>query len=614
MKIFRNLKLQYKMLILAIIPVLIMGIVAILISNTVVKNKLLDDAKQKLKATSNAVLAAYDQNAGDYFVNATGDVWKGAYNVSLSTPFIDDIAAKTGIEVTFFYNDTRLVTSLKDADGKRILGSKAGDFLVENVLQDGNEVFTNRVLVDGTFYFGYYVPVHQNNSDEIIGMVFAGMPVKEIYASLNLITMIFTVAILVILVIAVIGCLLVSRGIAKSIRNSMDVVKQISEGNLNVEIEQSMLDRKDEAGALSCNTQTLIDNLSAMIGKISNNTMTLNASSEEMNAAAGQAGNAVGNINDDLHNMLTGAVEQTGNAQNIKNSIHNMNIHLGKTLGEVDRLSDETKAMLDARNDVDKSLNQLDASNQDVMTEVENIQKQTQQNNESVEKIIAAVSYISDIADQTNLLSLNASIEAARAGETGKGFAVVAEEIGKLANQSNEASTEISELVNLLSYNSSQTMEIMDSVQDAMNDQTKKLVETANIFKQLQEHVSHVADGVDVIRDATVQLGKETDEIGKDIKNLSDIAQRNEDTVKGTISFSDEVLGTVNSVTEMSTEVSSSANDMAGVVSHFRMQDLYNRKNEEALVQNDEPALFLCVELECRNCACTDFYMMADIH
>jgi len=570
-KIFRNLKLQYKMLILAIIPVLVMGIVAILISNTVVKNKLLDDAKQKLKATSNAVLAAYDQNAGDYFVNATGDVWKGAYNVSLSTPFIDDIAAKTGIEITFFYNDTRLVTSLKDADGKRILGSKAGDFLVENVLKDGNEVFTNRVLVDGTFYFGYYVPVHQNNSDEIIGMVFAGMPVKEIYASLNLITMIFTVAIVVILVIAVIGCLLVSRGIAKSIQSSMDVVKQISEGNLNVEIEQSMLDRKDEAGALSCNTQTLIDSLSAMIGKISNNTMTLNASSEEMNAAAGQAGNAVGNINNDLHNMLTGAVEQTGNAQNIKNSIHNMNIHLEKTLGEVDHLSDETKAMLDARNDVDKSLNQLDASNQDVMTEVENIQKQTQQNNESVEKIIAAVSYISDIADQTNLLSLNASIEAARAGETGKGFAVVAEEIGKLANQSNEASTEISELVNLLSYNSSQTMEIMDSVQDAMNDQTKKLVETANIFKQLQEHVSHVADGVDVIRDATVQLGKETDEIGKDIKNLSDIAQRNEDTVKGTISFSDEVLGTVNSVTEMSTEVSSSANDMAGVVSHFRM-------------------------------------------
>lgn len=571
MKIFRNLKLQYKMLILAVIPVLIMGIVAVFISNTVVKNKMLDDAKQKLRATSNAVLAAYDQNTGDYFVNATGDVWKGAYNVSLSTPFIDDIAKKTGMEVTFFYKDTRLVTSLKDADGNRILGSKAGDFLVENVLQDGNEVFTNRVLVDGTFYFGYYVPVYQNNSDEIIGMVFAGMPVKEIYTSLNLITMIFTAAIVIILLIAIPGCMYVSKGIAKSIQGSMDVVKQISEGNLDVEIEEGMLIRKDEAGALSCNTQRLIDSLSAMIGKISSNTMTLNASSQEMNAVAGQAGNAVENINNDLHNMLTGAVEQTGNAQNIRNSIHNMNIHLEKTLAEVDRLSDETKVMLATRNHVDKSLNQLDASNQEVMNEVQNIQKQTQQNNESVEKIMAAVTYISDIADQTNLLSLNASIEAARAGEAGRGFAVVAEEISKLANQSNEASTEISGLVNLLSANSTQTMDIMNSVQDAMNDQTRKLVDTANIFKQLQEHVFHVADGVDTIREATTQLGKETDEIGKDIRNLSDIAQRNEDTVKGTISFSDEVLNTVNSVTEMSTEVSTSANDMADVVSHFHM-------------------------------------------
>lgn len=571
MKIFRNLKLQYKMLIQAVIPVLIMGIVAVFISNTVVKNKMLDDAKQKLRATSNAVLAAYDQNTGDYFVNATGDVWKGAYNVSLSTPFIDDIAKKTGMEVTFFYKDTRLVTSLKDAAGNRILGSKAGDFLVKNVLQDGNEVFTNRVLVDGTFYFGYYVPVYQNNSDEIIGMVFAGMPVKEIYTSLNLITMIFTAAIVIILLIAIPGCMYVSKGIAKSIQGSMDVVKQISEGNLDVEIEEGMLIRKDEAGALSCNTQRLIDSLSAMIGKISSNTMTLNASSQEMNAVAGQAGNAVENINNDLHNMLTGAVEQTGNAQNIRNSIHNMNIHLEKTLAEVDRLSDETKVMLATRNHVDKSLNQLDASNQEVMNEVQNIQKQTQQNNESVEKIMAAVTYISDIADQTNLLSLNASIEAARAGEAGRGFAVVAEEISKLANQSNEASTEISGLVNLLSANSTQTIDIMNSVQDAMNDQTRKLVDTANIFKQLQEHVFHVADGVDTIREATTQLGKETDEIGKDIRNLSDIAQRNEDTVKGTISFSDEVLNTVNSVTEMSTEVSTSANDMADVVSHFHM-------------------------------------------
>ena len=370
MNFFRNLKLQYKMIMLAVFPVLVMCIVAILISNTVVKNKLLEDAKQKLRATSNAVLAAYDQNTGDYFLNSAGDVWKGAYNVSLSTPFIDDIAKKTGMEVTFFYGDERLVTSLIDESGNRITGSKAGDFLVENVLKDGNDVFTNRVLVEDEFYFGYFIPVHQNNSDEIIGMIFAGMPTNEVYASLNLINTVFSVAIVIILLLTVFGCTFVSREIAKSIQSSMDVVQQISEGNLDVKIQKKMLERKDEVGELSSNTQKLVDSLSKMIGSISNNTMTLNASSQEMNAVAGQASNAMENINSDLRNVLTGAVEQTGNAQNIRQNIDNINRHLEKTLGEVDKLADETQSMLNARDSVDKSLDQLDRSNQDVLAEV----------------------------------------------------------------------------------------------------------------------------------------------------------------------------------------------------------------------------------------------------
>ena len=125
MRFFHNLKLQYKVILMAVIPVIIMCMVAFIISDTVIKEKLLDDAKQELSATAKAVLAAHDQNTGDHFENAARDLWKGSYNVSLSSSFIDDIQEKTGVEITFFYGDERLVTSLKDKDGNRIVGSRA---------------------------------------------------------------------------------------------------------------------------------------------------------------------------------------------------------------------------------------------------------------------------------------------------------------------------------------------------------------------------------------------------------------------------------------------------------------------------------------------------------
>ena len=571
MKMLRNIKLQYKVILMAVIPILIMCIVSITICNTIVKNKLLDDAKQELRVTAKAVLAAYEQNAGDYFRNTAGDVWKGSYNISVSETFVDDIQKNTGLAITFFYGDERLVTSLVDKNGKRITGTKAGEFLVKNVLEAGNDVFTNRVLVEDEFYFGYYIPVHQNNSDEIVGMIFAGMPVKKVTSRLDLIIGIFTVAIIVILLLTIVVCSLTARGIAKNIHDSMNVVEQISEGNLCVDIREKSLQRKDEVGALSISTKRLIDSLSRMIGNISNNATNLNSSSQEMNAVASLASDAVGNINENLQNVLAGAEEQTGNVQNVQHNIDNINMHIEKTLNEVGILAEATKNMLEAGGRANNTLRELNHSNKDVLNEIANIQQQTFETNVSVEKIMAAVTIISDIAGQTNLLSLNASIEAARAGEAGRGFAVVAEEISKLAAQSNEASTEIAEIVKVLSYNSNMTMDIMKSVGNVINEQSNNVADTALNFNTVQEHIEKVANGVDIIRDSTNNLVVETSAITKDIKNLSDIATYNENTVKGTITYSDEVLNTVNSVTEMSVEVSSSANDMVDVISHFQV-------------------------------------------
>lgn len=571
MRLLSNMKLQYKVLIIAILPVLLMCVISIVINNTVVKDKLLETTKWELRATAKSVLAAYDQNTGDYFENAVGDLWKGSYNISLSQNFIDDLADKTGMSVTFFYGDKRLVTSLKDKEGNRLLGSKAGEILVKNVLEDGNDVFTNRVQVEDTMYYGYYIPVHQNNSNQVIGMIFAGMPVSQVSGSIDFITRVFVIAIAVILLLTIVLCTLASRGIAVTIQDSMGVVRTMSDGNLGVEIDGKALNRKDEVGALSQSTRLLRDNLSLMIGSISENTVKLNTSSRKMNAMAGQASDAMENIKDNLDNVLEGAATQSDSAHNINQNIVNINGLLSETLGEVERLADSSKQMISAGENVDSSLGQLKKNNDEVLHAIEAIRTQTIHTNESVEKIMKAVTFISDIAEETNLLSLNASIEAARAGETGRGFAVVADQISKLAEQSNRASGEISDIVSLLSQNSGQTVETMNEVQTVINAQTKSMAETTDIFADMKNHINVVTDGVKVIRDSSNQLGVETELIKKDIESLNSIAKSNKETVQGTLEFSNEVIDVVSNVNTMSVEVAVYADEMTEAVSQFKM-------------------------------------------
>ena len=104
-----KLRIKYKILLSSLIPVGLICIVAILISNTVVKNKLLEDAKSELRATAESVLAAYDQNIGDYFVNAAGDLWKGSYNVSLSDKFTILLKKQVSILLSFMETEDWLL-------------------------------------------------------------------------------------------------------------------------------------------------------------------------------------------------------------------------------------------------------------------------------------------------------------------------------------------------------------------------------------------------------------------------------------------------------------------------------------------------------------------------
>lgn len=570
MRIFENWKLKYKILFVALLPILVVCIAVMVINNTVIKNTLLDKTKNELKATAEALSAAYNQNSGEYFQNDDGEIWKGTYNVSLSQKLVTEMSEKTGSSLTFFYGDKRLVTSLKDKKGDYILGSKAGDYLKKNVLEGGKDVFTSRVSVEGTMYYGYYIPVKQNNSDDIIGMIFAGMPAREVDKTINLVSGLLFLILGIVLVLTIFVSVLASKEIASAIEDSVLVVQNMASGNLNVSINRKNLGRKDEVGKLSAGTKSLRESLGNMIGAISDNTLSLDVASQDMSNIAGQASDAMDSISENLKSVLESAKNQAEVTASVDDNVNNINMMLKQTGDEADGLSDAADDMLGTGREVDNSLKNLYNSNEEVLDAIERIRKQTSETDISVDKIKEAVNLIASIAAETNLLSLNASIEAARAGESGKGFAVVAVEISKLAEQSNAASADIEKMIMDLGQNSERTVETMEMVQDAINRQSDDMNNTRKIFEKVKDRINLVAKGVANIREATERLEGETTYIAEDINGLNTAANKNMKNVKETMEAGEEVLKVVKNVSSMSVNVNTAANEMMQSVEKFR--------------------------------------------
>ena len=570
MRRFENWKLKYKILFVALLPILVVCIAVMVINNTVIKNTLLDKTKNELKATAEALSAAYNQNSGEYFKNDDGEIWKGTYNVSLSQKLVTEMSEKTGSSLTFFYGDKRLVTSLKDKKGDYILGSKAGDYLKKNVLEGGKDVFTSRVSVEGTMYYGYYIPVKQNNSDDIIGMIFAGMPVREVDKTINLVSGLLFLILGIVLILTILVSVLASKEIASAIEDSVLVVQNMASGNLNVSINRKNLGRKDEVGKLSAGTKSLRESLGNMIGAISDNTLSLDVASQDMSNIAGQASDAMDSISENLKSVLESAKNQAEVTASVDDNVNNINMMLKQTGDEADGLSDAADDMLGTGREVDNSLKNLYNSNEEVLDAIERIRKQTSETDISVDKIKEAVNLIASIAEETNLLSLNASIEAARAGESGKGFAVVAVETSKLAEQSNAASADIEKMIMDLGKNSERTVETMEMVQDAINRQSDDMNNTRKIFEKVKDRINLVAKGVANIREATERLEGETTYIAEDINGLNAAANKNMENVKETMEAGEEVLKVVKNVSSMSVNVNTAANEMMQSVEKFR--------------------------------------------
>ena len=566
------MSIQKKILSMTIGPVVLLGLLSIFFMLTTVRSSMMEEIEEGLKGTAAATLAAYDQNTGDYMESSNGDIWKGSYNISRSESLVDRIRDNTGMDVTFFYGDRRIMTSALDSNGDRILNSPAGDRIVEKVLQNGEEYFSSAVSLDGVMNYGYFMPVYQNGSeDEIIGMVFVGTNKEQKDAVVN--GMIFSIgaAVCVAMILCIGVGLKLATSISRNIKKSIGIMGKVAEGDLTVWVDDKMLKRKDEIGDLSRVTVKLKDTLKGILKGISQNSESLLEASRALGNAADTTNGTMNEVQNAVSQVVANSTEQSKNSESTSENMRIMGEHITETSTEVDTLNQNAASMQKSSKKTADTLAQLCHINEEVERIIGEVKEQTDRTNVSIQKINTAMEFITSIAEETNLLSLNASIEAARAGESGRGFAVVADQIKKLAEQSNQSGHEIEETTKALMEDSAREMEIMQRMQEIITEQSGSMQETrANVSEVLKE-IEDSMQSILQIRESTGRLAESRGEVMEAVEQLSQIAHDNVDSTQQTYTETQEVLDTFKQVYDSAGQLKKIADELAESMQYFKM-------------------------------------------
>lgn len=373
-----------------------------------------------------------------------------------------------------------------------------------------------------------------------------------------------TVGIIALILLALLMNFLVVRPLKKTVAEIDRIARyDLTEGDMaNV---RSMTARKDEIGSISRNIVLMFDNLRSIVRQIEQSSTTVSDNAAALADQTRQLKRSSDEISTTMNDLSNAAMSQAGDTTTSANEVAVLDGPIVRNIGDTENLRSNADEMDQVKNNGLAAIKDLIEKTARSRESIAVVREAMQQNNEQAQKIEATSQKINDIADQTNLLSLNAAIEAARAGDAGRGFAVVAEEIRGLAEETNSLTNEIGSIIQGLLEKTADATQNMESMEKIFEEQERSVGETKKNFIQIEQCLESVQASVHTLYESSSSMTGSKEIIVEMIEGISAASQEN-------AAGSEEVLAAVETQDSVITDITGMTQNLSSVAEELMEQ------------------------------------------
>lgn len=543
-----------RLLAMCIFPMIITCVLVTWLSTSTLESAMESEIENSMKIVAASISETYTSlYEGDYTKDQSGKIRKGETVISGDTKLVDAMQEKTGFDVTMLFGNMRLLTTVKGATGARANGTST-DKDVYARIEKGENVFLRDFEVGQNICYVYYEPLI--NSD---GTVFGAIEVAKEGSSVketirNQTTQLIMFSVIVVLIVCVL-VILMSRGTVGKMQKIKVFLDRIIEGKLDHQPDAKSLKSNDELGDVYRSGVKLQDSFHDMVSGIKASSDNLRVSAGELSDMAQNTTLAAGDVQLAVEKISDGARSQADSTADARSSVVMINNQIEHIIGEVDTMAENAVEMSQKEKESEAIIRELSISSDHTKVSVSKATEQISLMSDAINDIRSAVELIQSIADETDLLALNANIEAARAGEAGRGFSVVADQISKLAIQSNNSSRDIERVIEKILEISERAVAVMEEVRVNMDIQQQKLNLTRETYQAVSDGVEKSLQNMENIKQKITILNSSGESISNAIDDLSHVSEQNANSASDTIQTVKDMNDTMQLVQDSSEEL-----------------------------------------------------------